>query len=291
MQPVRAVPPTRVAYVAPATALLLVWMAVPLAMTLWFSLQRYNLLKPERRGFAGLDNYEFLLADPAFWTAILNTGLMVGWILLVTVVLGVLLAVLFNADFPGRGAARLLAVAPFFVMPAVSGLIWKNMLMHPVNGLFAHWAGLLGAPPVDWFADLPMTSIVLIVSWQWTPFALLILLTALQSLDKEQLEAAKLDGAGPVAAFFFVTLPHLRRAIGIVVMIETIFLLAVFAEILVTTSGGPGLATTNLAYLVYKTALFKFDIGGASAGGVAAIILANLVALFLIRSVARTLET
>ena len=283
--------PVRAVFVAPATGLLLVWMAVPLAMTLWFSFQRYNLLKPERRGFAGLDNYEFLLTDPSFWTSIVNTLLMVGWILAVTVTLGVLLAVLFNAEFRGRGIARLLVIAPFFIMPAVSGLIWKNMLMHPVNGLFAHWAALLGAAPVDWFGDLPMTSIVVIVSWQWTPFALLILLTALQSLDKDQLEAARLDGAGPVAAFFFVVLPHLRRAIGIVVMMETIFLLAIFAEILVTTSGGPGLATTNLAYLVYKTALFKFDIGGASAGGVAAIVLANIVALFLIRAVARTLET
>ena len=283
--------PFRFAFVSPATVPLFLWMAVPLAMTLWFSLQRYNLLKPERRGFAGWDNYEFLLSDPSFWTAIANTVLMVGWILAVTVVLGILLAVLFNADFPGRWIARLLVIAPFFVMPAVSGLIWKNMLMHPVNGLFAHWAFVFGADPIDWFADAPMTSIVIIVAWQWTPFALLILLTALQSLDREQLEAARLDGAGPVASFFFVVLPHLRRAIGIVVMMETIFLLAIFAEILVTTSGGPGLATTNLAYLVYKTALFKFDIGGASAGGVAAIILANLVALFLIRAVARTLET
>ena len=282
---------TRSAYAAPAVVLLFVWMAVPLAMTLWFSFQRHNLLKPERRGFAGLDNYEFLLTDPSFWTAIVNTVLMVGWILVVTVISGILLAALFNAEFRGRGIARLLVVAPFFVMPAVSGLIWKNMLMHPVNGLFAHWAHLLGAQPVDWFGDLPMTSIIIIVSWQWIPFALLILLTALQSLNKEQLEAARLDGAGPVAAFFFVTLPHLRRPIGIVVMMETIFLLAIFAEILVTTAGGPGLATTNLAYLVYKTALFKFDIGGASAGGVAAIILANLAALFLIRAVARTLAT
>ena len=281
----------RPAYVAPATVLLFVWMAVPLAMTLWFSFQRYNLLKPERRGFAGWDNYAFLLTDPSFWTAIVNTLLMVGWILAITVVAGVLLALLFNAEFRGRGVARLLVVAPFFVMPAVSGLIWKNMLMHPVNGLFAHWADLLGAQPVDWFGDLPMTSIVMIVSWQWIPFALLILLTAMQSLDRDQVEAARLDGAGPVAVFFSVTLPHLRRPIGIVVMMETIFLLAIFAEILVTTAGGPGLATTNLAYLVYKTALFKFDIGGASAGGVAAIVLANLVALFLIRAVARTLET
>ena len=283
--------PARPAFTAPATVLLLIWMIVPLCMTLWFSFQRYNLLKPERRGFAGLNNYEFLLTDPSFWESIANTLLMVGWILAITIVVGVLLAVLFNADFFGRGIARLLVIAPFFVMPVVNGLIWKNMLMHPVNGLFAHWASLFGLAPIDWFGALPMTSIVIIVSWQWIPFALLILLTALQSLDRHQLEAAHLDGAGPVAAFFYVVLPHLSRAIGIVVMMEMIFLLAIFAEILVTTSGGPGLATTNLAYLVYKAALFKYDIGGASAGGVAAIILANIVALFLIRAVARTLET
>ncbi len=99
-----------------------------------------------------------------------------------------------------------------------------------------------------------------------------------------------MDGAGAVAQFFFITLPHLRRAIGVVVMIETIFLLTVFAEIFVTTSGGPGNATTNLAFLIYARALLQFDIGGASAGGVVAILLANIVAFFLVRSIARQLE-
>jgi len=143
---------------------------------------------------------------------------------------------------------------------------------------------------VDWFAQYPMLSVIIIVSWEWTPFALLILLTAVQSLDHEQREAARMDGAGPIAQFFFITLPHLRRAISVVVMIETIFLLTVFAEIFVTTSGGPGNATTNLAFLIYARALLQFDVGGASAGGVVAIILANIVAFFLVRSIARRLE-
>jgi sorbitol/mannitol transport system permease protein len=144
--------------------------------------------------------------------------------------------------------------------------------------------------PVDWFAEYPMAAIIIIVSWQWLPFALLILLTAVQSLDHEQKEAARMDGAGPVAQFFFITLPHLGRAISVVVMIETIFLLTVFAEIFVTTSGGPGNATTNLAFLIYARALLQFDVGGGSAGGVVAIILANIVAFFLVRSIARRLE-
>ena len=275
---------------APSVALLLVWMIVPLAMTLWFSFQRYNLLNPMISGFAGWGNYRFLLTDPALFTAMANTLILVGASLVLTVVFGVLLAVLLDQDFYGRGIARLLVVAPFFVMPTVSALIWKNMLMHPVNGLFAWISRSMGFEAVDWFGTFPLASIVVIVAWQWTPFATLILLTAIQSLDDEQKEAARMDGAGPIAMFFYITLPHLGRAISIVVMIETIFLLSIFAEILVTTSGGPGLASTNLPYLIYIRALLEFDIGGASAGGVIAIVLANIVAIFLIRTVARNLE-
>jgi sorbitol/mannitol transport system permease protein len=276
---------------APSVIVLLIWMIVPLAMTIWFSFQRYNLVVPTIRGFAGFENYEFLLTDPALWTAMINTLLLVGWVLVVTVVVGTLLAVLFDQEFFGRGIARLLVIAPFFVMPTVSALIWKNLLMHPVNGLFAFVTTSLGLGRVDWFADLPLTSIIMIVSWEWVPFATLILLTAIQSLDNEQKEAARMDGAGPFAMFFFIILPHLGRAISVVIMIETIFFLTIFAEILVTTSGGPGLASTNLAFLIYMRALLEFDVGSASAGGVIAIILANIVAIFLVRAIARNLDS
>jgi polyol transport system permease protein len=275
--------------VSPSVILLFLWMIVPLAMTLWFSFQYYNLLYPERSGFAGIENYRYLLTDPSLWTAMLNTLYLVGWVLVITVVLGVLLAVLFDQEFFGRSIARLLAIAPFFVMPTVSALIWKNMLMHPVNGLFAFISRSLGLPVIDFFANLPLTSVVIIVAWQWVPFALLILLTAIQSLDGEQKEAARMDGAGPFAMFFFIILPHLGRAISVVIMIEMIFLLSVFAEIYVTTSGGPGLASTNLAFLVYQRALLDFDVGTASAGGMIAVILANIVAIFLVRSIARNI--
>jgi len=277
--------------IAPSVAVLLVWMIVPLALTLWFSFQRYNLLNPMLTGFAGLDNYRYMLTDPALWTAMTNTLLLVGWVLAITVVGGVLLAVMFDQEFFGRGIARLLAIAPFFVMPTVSALIWKNLLMHPVNGVFAWIANSIGIGAIDWFGSIPLTAIVLIVSWQWLPFALLILLTAIQSLDNEQKEAARMDGAGPFAMFFFITLPHLSRAISVVIMIETIFFLTIFAEIYVTTSGGPGLASTNLAFLIYLRALLDWDVGGASAGGVLAIVLANIVAFFLVRTIARNLQT
>ncbi|SFH31606.1 carbohydrate ABC transporter permease [Modicisalibacter xianhensis] len=276
---------------APAVTLLFLWMAVPLAMTVWFSFQRYNLLMPGMNGFAGLENYEYLFTDPALWSAMGTTLVLVGSVLAITVIGGTLLAVLFQQEFFGRGIARVLAISPFFVMPTVSALVWKNMMMHPANGVLSWIAELFGLPAVDWFSSLPLTSIIIIVAWQWLPFALLILLTALQSLDDDQVEAARMDGAGPLAVFFYITLPHLKRAISVVIMIEMIFLLTVFAEIFVTTSGGPGLATTNLAYYTYISALLDFDVGMASAGGVVAIILANIVAIFLVRMVARNLES
>ena len=186
----------------------------------------------------------------------------------------------------------MLVISPFFVMPTVAALIWKNLMMHPIYGVLGYLARAVGLAPVDWFARGAADASVIAhrLAWEWLPFALLILLTAVQSLDHEQREAARMDGAGVIAQFFFITLPHLRRAIGVVIMIETIFLLTVFAEIFVTTSGGPGNATTNLAFLIYSRALLQFDVGGASAGGVVAILLANIVAFFLVRSVARQLE-
>jgi sorbitol/mannitol transport system permease protein len=265
-------------------------MIVPLAMTLWFSFQYYNLVNPTLAGFAGLDNYRFLVTDPDFWASLQNTLVLVGSVLVITVVLGTLLAVLFDQPFPGRNIARVLAISPFFVMPTVSALVWKNLMLHPIYGVIGTLMHDMGLTPIDWFAEAPMASVIVIVSWEWLPFALLILLTAVQSLDHEQREAARMDGAGVVAQFFFITLPHLSRAISVVVMIETIFLLTVFAEIFVTTSGGPGNATTNLAFLIYARALLQFDVGGASAGGVVAIILANIVAFFLVRSIGKRLE-
>src|ERR1700760_3712934 len=275
---------------APSVIVLLAWMIVPLVMTLWFSFQRYNLVDPTTTGFAGIDNYQYLVTDPDFWVSLQNTLILLASVLVITVGFGTLLAVAFNQPFAGRNIARVLAISPFFVMPTVSALIWKNLLMHPIYGVFGTIAHIFGLQPVDWFATYPLASIIAIVAWEWLPFALLILLTAVQSLDNEQREAARMDGAGVVAQFFFITLPHLSRAISVVVMIETIFLLTVFAEIFVTTSGGPGNATTNLAFLIYARALLQYDIGGASAGGVVAIVLANIVAFFLVRSIARRLE-
>jgi sorbitol/mannitol transport system permease protein len=275
---------------APAVVLLFVWMIVPLGMTIYFSTLRYNLLNPGLEAFVGLENYYYFLTDPAFLASLQNTLLLVGAVLVITVVAGTLVALLLDQRFLGRNIVRLMVIAPFFVMPTVSALVWKNLLMHPVSGLFAFMATSLGLAPIDWFTDAPLLAIILIVAWQWLPFAALILLTALQSLDEEQREAAEMDGASALSTFVYITLPHLARPITVVILIETIFLLTVFAEIFVTTGGGPGLQTTNIAFLIYSQALIQYDVGTASAGGLVAVVLANIVAFFLVRIVGRNLD-
>ena len=275
---------------APSVILLFIWMIVPLAMTLWFSFQQYNPLNPIRDGFIWFSNYTLFFNNPAFIAAILNTLIIVVSVLLITIIGGILLALLLDQPMWGQGIVRILVISPFFVMPPVAALVWKNMIMHPGYGVFADIARFFGATPVDWFADLPLFSVIMIVAWQWLPFATLILLTSLQSLDGEQKEAAEMDGAGFLSRFWYLTLPHLSRAITVVVLIQTIFLLSVYAEILVTTNGGPGYASTNLPFLVYQKALLEFKIGQASAGGIIAVILANIVAFFAMRAVGKNLD-
>ncbi len=275
---------------APSVAVLLIWMLVPLSMTVYFSFTRYHLLYPERSGFVGWSNYEFFYTDPAFWPAVLNTLILVGSVLAISIILGLAVALLINRPFWGRGIVRVMLISPFFIMPTVNALLWKNMMMNPIYGLFAAFAHFIGAEPVDWLAQFPLLSIIIIISWQWTPFAILILMTALQSQDQEQKEAAELDGAGFIAQFWHLTLPHLARPIAIILLIQMIFHLSIFAEIFVTTGGGPGTQSTNLTFLIFTQALQGFDIGVASAGGVFAIIIANIAAIFLIRIIGKNLS-
>ena len=276
--------------ISPAVILLLGWMLVPLCMTVYFSFLYYNLLQPGTTSFAGWDNYYWFITDPSFTEAIKNTLFLVGGVLFITTIGGLGAALLLDKPMFGQGLIRIMVIAPFFVMPTVSALVWKNMFMNPVNGIFGQIVTGFGFPPIDFFGQYPLASITFIVSWMWLPFATLILLTALQSLDQDQLEAAEMDGASWLNRFWYIMLPHLARAITVVILIQTIFLLSVFAEILVTTNGGPGTATTNLTYLIYVSSLLKFDVGMGSAGGVIAIILANIVAIFLMRMIGKNLD-
>jgi sorbitol/mannitol transport system permease protein len=278
------------ALMAPAVATLFLWMIVPLLMTLYFSTVRYNLMQPDQTGFIGLANFEYFVTDPDFGASVWNTLLLLGSVIAITVVAGVGLALLVNEPFPGRGLVRVLLISPFFVMPTANALLWKHMMMNPVYGVLAQVAIFFGATPVDWLTDYALLSIIIMIAWQWLPFACLIFITSLQSLDRDQMEAAGMDGANALQKFWFLTLPHLARPIAVVVMIEMIFLMSVFAEIFTTTGGGPGNESTNVAFLIYKQALMNFDVGVASAGALFAVVLANIAAIFLIRMIGKNLD-
>lgn len=278
------------ALMAPAVASLFLWMIVPLVMTIYFSVIRYNLLQPDQTGFIGLENFEYFVTDPSFSTAIINTLLLLGWVIVITVVVGIAIALLTDEPFPGRNIVRVLLISPFFIMPTVNALLWKHMMMNPIYGVLAQVWSFFGAAPVDWLTDWPLFSVIVIVSWQWLPFATLIFVTALQSMDREQLEASRMDGANYLQQLRYLYIPHLGRSVAVVVMIEMIFLLSVFAEIYTTTGGGPGDASTNVAFLIFKQALLGFDAGVASAGALFAVVLANIAAVFLIRMVGKNLD-
>lgn len=275
---------------APAVTTLLLWMAVPLAMTLYFSAVRYNLMQPGDKVFVGLANFEFFYTDADFWPSVWHTIVLLASVIAITVVGGIALALLVDASFPGRGIVRVLLISPFFVMPTVNALLWKHMMMNPVYGVLAQVWQFFGATPMDWLTEAPLFSVIVMVAWQWLPFACLIFITSLQSLDRDQMEAAGMDGANALQRFWFLTLPHLARPIAVVVMIEMIFLIGVFAEIFTTTAGGPGNESTNLAFLIFKQALMNFDVGVASAGALFAVVLANIVAVFLIRMIGKNLD-
>tara|TARA_B110000003_G_scaffold62794_1_gene63228 strand:- start:45 stop:983 length:939 start_codon:yes stop_codon:yes gene_type:complete len=299
---------------APAVLLLLVWMLVPLSMTLYFSFIRYvlnNLRRPEWTNpnisnWRGFGNYEFVVNNKDFLLAIQNSLVIVFGILILTVALGILIAILINKPFQGQGIVRVLLISPFFVMPAVNAVLWINMILDPVLGLQGLAVdGLNGI--VDDLCNLPVLggffslwpelepisfratqtsayAVIMMVTWQWTPFAVLIFMTSLQSEDQQQKEAAVLDGASTWAQFRFLTLPHLARPIAIVIMIQAIFHLSLYAEIEIVSRGN---GNKNLPYLIGEFA--NNNIGAASATGIFAVILANIVAIFLLRMIGKTL--
>ena len=299
----------------PAVILLLLWMLVPLSMTLYFSFIRYvlnNLRRPEWTtpsfsNWRGFGNYEYVLFHARdFWFAVQNSLFIVVSILVLTVLLGLALAMLVNRSFPGRGIVRVLLISPFFVMPAVNAVLWINMILDPVlglNGLAVDGintiiAGLRDFPVLGAFFSLwpeiePVSfratqtsayAVIIMVTWQWTPFAILIFMTSLQSEDESQKEAAILDGANAWSRFRNLTVPHLARPIAIVVMIQSIFHLSLYAEIEIVSRGN---GNKNLPYLIGE--FTSNNIGAASAAGIFAVILANILAIFLLRMVGKNL--
>lgn len=255
---------------------------IPFILTLYYSFQNWNLLRPENIRWIGFANYLRPFSDPDFLQILWNSLVLSLSVVVVTFIGGMILALLLNRPFWGRGLARTLLISPFLVMPVVTSVLWKNVLLNPAFGISTYVLSLFGLPAVDWLAQYPMASIIAIVSWQWTPFVMLILLAGLQSLPESTLEAANLDGATGWNLFRYIVLPHLQRFIEIALLLEVLFVLNIFGEIFVVTTGGPGIATTNLPFEIYKEAFLRWNVSRAGAYGVIAVILANIVvALFL----------
>ena len=276
---------------APALLYLILLTQIPFAFTIYFSFTNWNLLRPASAGFLGFQdmgrNYVRILGNPDFLTVLANTVVLTASVVAITFVLGLGFALLLDRPFPGRGLARTLLISPFLVMPVAAAIVWKNLLLDPSFGLSAWAFRALGLPSLYLPEAAPLASIIGIVAWQWTPFVMLILLAGLQSLPRDVIEAASLDGANPLAMFRFVTLPHLRRFIEIALLLEIIFVLNIFGEIFVVTSGGPGLRTTNLPYQIFLEAFSRWNVGRASAYGIFAIVLANVVVVLFLQVVRR----
>jgi sorbitol/mannitol transport system permease protein len=276
----------------PALLFTIVITQLPFVVTLGISALHWNVLRPGERAFAGLSNYGIVFTDARLRAAVINTIVMTASTVLISMVLGLILAMLLDRRFPGRGVARTLLIAPFLVMPVAACLVWKHAIYNPDYGLLngtLNWIWrLFGAqqgPVIDWISTFPMASLVIVLVWTWTPFMMLILLAGLQAQSGDILEAAKMDGARPLQMFRFITLPHMRQYIELAVLLGSIYVVQTFDAVYTITQGGPGTATTNLPYEIYLTMFRKYEYGEAAAASVVVVIGTIIVATFALRVV------
>lgn len=277
----------------PALIYAIVVTQLPFLLTIWYSLQRWNLNRPENRAFVGLSNYRYLFTkEPDFWIAFLNTFLMSIGPVVASLVLGLLFAELVNHRFTGRGVVRTMLITPFLIMPAVAALTWKNQMLNPNFGVL-DWLTrtfLPGDISPNWIGSYPRLSVCLVFVWRWAPFMMLILLAGMQSISEEVREAARVDGATGWREFRDITLPHLQRFIQLGALLGTVFIVQEIDPIYIMTKGGPDSATTTLPYLVYERARESFQVGLGAALGVIVVILANIAITLLLRLLNKILE-
>lgn len=267
----------------PALVFTILLTQLPFLLTLIYSFQSWNLLSNKPAQFNGGANYLTTVQDEIFWRSIGNTGVMTGVSTVACIVIGLLLALLLNHTFPGRGIARTLAITPFFVMPVAVTLFWRSAMFDPGFGLLGWFSRLIGLPAVSWLSEYPMAALIILLTWRFTPFAMLILIAGLQSAPQEQLEAARVDGAGPLRQFRFILVPHLRPYIELAALLLAMNLIQTFGEIALLTAGGPAFGTTNITYYIYLKGFNGFDFGTASALGIAALLITIALVLPALR--------
>jgi sorbitol/mannitol transport system permease protein len=236
----------------------------------------------------GLSNYLQVFADSQFREVTFNTVLLTVGSVLIAVLLGLLLALMLNRSFAGRGVVRTLLITPFLITPVAAALLWKTVLLDPVFGLVNFVLSPFGASGTDWISNFPLTAVMFSIVWQWTPFMMLLILAGLQSQPDDVLEAAGVDGASSWNIFVEITLPHLRRFIELGIVLGTIYLINTFDSIYMMTQGGPGIESSNLPFYIYQRAFLGFDVGQSAAMGVVVAILTTIVATFALRLIFRT---
>lgn len=268
--------------VLPALIVAIVITQVPFLATIYYSFQDWNLSRPNQRGFAGFDNYAAVFTNGYFLPSLLATVLIVGCSVIASLILGMFLAMLLDRQFPGRAVARTLLITPFLVMPAAAALVWKWSLLDANVGVVNYVLHFLGIPAVAWNTDLPAVTIIIVETWQYTPFMMLILLAGLQSQSGEVLEAADVDGASTFQTFRFMTLPHLRPYAELAVLLGTVMMIQVFDPVNIMTKGTGNSKT--LSYLLYERAFIGQQVGEAAAYGVVTVIITILVATLALRT-------
>jgi sorbitol/mannitol transport system permease protein len=259
---------------------------IPFLLTLWYSFQKYNLNYPTApRDFPTLYNYKAVFNDSIFRTAALNTVLLTAAPVILSVALGVGIGLLLNRHVFGRGFLRTLIISPFLVMPAAAALVWKYTILDATFGVLNFFFRPFGAHNVNWIGTQSQVTIITFLTWEWTPFMVLLVLAGLQSQPQDTLEAARVDGAGSWQIFRSLTLPQLRPYIELGVLLGSIYIVQAFDGIYMITAGGPSTDTTNLPYYIYQIGFQGFDIGRASAMAVVVVVATILIATVALRVV------
>lgn len=274
----------------PALLFTIVVTQIPFLVTIWYSLHSRNLLRPDSDLFVGFANYGDIVSDSTFRGAAVNSVVITLGCVLVAMVLGIVLALLLDRPFRGRGVARTLLITPFLIMPVASSVLWSMAMLNPTYGLFNWTLSLVGIDPVDWTSTYPIVAILMALVWQWTPFMMLLVLAGLQAQPKDVLEAASVDGAGPWRTFTWITMPHLRRYVELGVLLGIIYVVNTFDQIYLMTAGGPGTASANLPFYIYQRAFLGFDVGQAAAMGVVVVIATIFVAMAALRLIFRSFD-
>ncbi|QIP41080.1 mannitol ABC transporter permease [Rhodococcus erythropolis] len=223
----------------PALIFSIVVTQIPFLFTLYYSTQSWNLVRPGSRHFNGFDNYIEVFKDSQFREVVVNTVIMIVGTVIVSVILGLALALLLDRAFLGRGIVRTLLITPFLITPVAGALLWKTTMFDPVFGIVNFVLQPFGVGQVDWVSKFPLAAVMINLIWQWTPFMMLLILAGLQSMPRDILEAARVDGAKPFAMFRELTLPHLRRFIELGAVLGAIYLVNTFDAVYMMTSGGP----------------------------------------------------